>query len=561
MSKDVFNQLYVDFLNTKIKLDLYYIPMIIPSINYELYNRIILNYIEKNKRSLLFELAYLINSNNFINTNSNNNLHKVLFDSNTNIENMGLFNCNSILNASQNKSPYNKNYISTDNNIFKKKYSFFKDDLEFFSNKHDNNNMNNNFSSNNQRNKNLILSSNSNESTIFCSNQEIPKVIKPIPLYMSNNCINNNFYTIKDNNYDNNINNNNNNNYNLRTNEHITNKKNNNYNIFSKIQSSNKFKNCNKSVFSKYSNYSNDKSLITFDNQSSIKKNKLYNKYNNYNNYSNFCKSKNNIFENSYEFNYIKSKEDYDNIFNNLIDHNKKLNKKRYFNVINIGRKKPPYLLDNNHEWTLNNNCLDDVILNNIQTIENINISDSIDYDYNKFSFSIDYSKNNLINKQSNNNILINKNEESRYFRGDSIRKKIKALLTKYVHDKLTSLLIHEENNVCLLKLPKSFNIDVKYDSCRNHLLTKVKDLYKLEPKEPKEICRVNHNTSIMNSINNNEFTRNINRTLADWFKEYSKSMEFSNDYKNIFDKKGGLYAKIFTSNFHRFLNYYKITC
>ena len=633
---DTFNQLYINYLNNKLKLDLYYLPMLIPSINYDLYNRIISNQLETYNMNLLQNIyKNSQNINNNANINPNINLFNQVDQGNYNFNNIN--NDNNLINLNYNQINNNTNLfdnnqqiINTSNNtkneqrkLQNNKENFnFKNDLEFYSlNKKRNDNeaeaeaLKNNDSNNKfnfLRKKNTHESNKTYQSTIFCSNQEIPNVIRPIPINMTNSKI-----SISNNN-------NNLNNLNLNEDEYEDVRMNNTANIYNSLypnennkKLSNNFKknnilksgnnSCNRSVFSRYSKSSNNKSTCSKNLISPLNR-LLINNYNSPNNitkeYNNFSTSlegrkinfetlkdiqiKNNIFNTNFNNNNNYSNQNNNTFVNN--DNSNKItkfnswfnnndvnynlinnvnnsylkdesynNKKKYFKVINIGRKNPPFLQDKGHKWTLIDiNSLDDELLNNINNFNEINQMFNQDNIENT-SYSFIHPSNNNNNDQNISNNIKFKNEGSGYFRADSLRKKIKALLSRFVHDKLTALLINEDKDACLLKLPKSFNIDVKFDSCREHLLMPVKELYKMTPKESKEIKRVEHNRKMMDKITNISFIRNINRTFSDWFKEYSSSIEFKNDYASILKRKGPIYADKFVNSFNSFLDYYKI--
>lgn len=166
---------------------------------------------------------------------------------------------------------------------------------------------------------------------------------------------------------------------------------------------------------------------------------------------------------------------------------------------------------------------------------------------------------------QGSDSDKLNENEGSKKkrhtnFRADSIRKKIKTFLTRFVHDQLTLLLINEGKNTCLFKLPKTFNTDVKYFSCKKHLQNTISSLYSMEPKLPEEVQRVNHNKNTIAQVKSKIFLQQVSRTLVSWYREYLKSEQVKKDIEYVNKKDGEVYTSKFKEGLDDFLDYYDLS-
>lgn len=141
--------------------------------------------------------------------------------------------------------------------------------------------------------------------------------------------------------------------------------------------------------------------------------------------------------------------------------------------------------------------------------------------------------------------------------RSNNIRKEIKTHLSAYIFDRITSMFENKSQKCRLMNFPRSFNVTVNHYLCKEHMKMKVKDIFTMQTIDKNQDNKRNHNIRIIQNLINPLIIDNLDRTLADWFKEYSTSDEAKLNKKKLLNLKGNLYIEKYEKIFEEFLQFY----
>lgn len=168
-----------------------------------------------------------------------------------------------------------------------------------------------------------------------------------------------------------------------------------------------------------------------------------------------------------------------------------------------------------------------------------------------------EYSPHNLENPFANI-IFSNIKSTKQNYRSDCIRKRIKTFVNNYIINKLNEITKIYDNSIFLLRLPKELIVNIRMDLNNKILKLTIKELfcYKTNQQEDE---RINHNTKMMNLIENKYFVKYVNLPFKEVFKEYTLSNQYIIDLQKLASSETKEYVLIYQQHVDEFLNYYRI--
>ena len=142
-------------------------------------------------------------------------------------------------------------------------------------------------------------------------------------------------------------------------------------------------------------------------------------------------------------------------------------------------------------------------------------------------------------------------------FRADCIRKRIKTILHNFIYEKLSTSIKDEGTDIFLLKLPREFNTNIRYEFTKKILNSTIRELYSYETHKKEDSQRIKHNKDIILKIQNNEFQSLLDKKMKDFYVDYIAEGEYKKIIANIKEKDGKLYEKYFKTHWESFLQYF----
>lgn len=145
-------------------------------------------------------------------------------------------------------------------------------------------------------------------------------------------------------------------------------------------------------------------------------------------------------------------------------------------------------------------------------------------------------------------------------FRADCIRKRIKTILHNFIYDKLSTSIKDEGTDIYLLKLPREFNTNIRYEFTKKILNSTVRELYSFDTHKKEDLQRIKHNKDVIEKIKNSEFQSLLDKKMKDFYQDYISEGEYKKIIVNIKEKDGKLYEKYFKTHWENFLQYFSST-
>ena len=142
-------------------------------------------------------------------------------------------------------------------------------------------------------------------------------------------------------------------------------------------------------------------------------------------------------------------------------------------------------------------------------------------------------------------------------FRADCIRKRIKTILHNFIYEKLSTSIKDEGTDIFLLKLPREFNTNIRYEFTKKILNSTIRELYSFETHKKEDFQKIKHNKDIILKIQNKEFQSLLDKKMKDFYVDYIAEGEYKKIIASIKEKDGKIYEKYFKTHWESFLQFF----
>lgn len=167
---------------------------------------------------------------------------------------------------------------------------------------------------------------------------------------------------------------------------------------------------------------------------------------------------------------------------------------------------------------------------------------------------NMEVDRKSIIKKDNEKFLNTNKKEKA-----DSIRKRIKCLLNKFLLHKLNYYTRDYGNTVFFLQLPKKMSSCIKQDYNTMIFNLTIKQLLSLNTEDDKDKIKVEHNTRMISIINSPDFLEFLNKKYYEVFFDYINSKEFIDDMIEIKKKECDLYIDYYFNCIYSFMHRFKV--